>query len=261
MKISNKTFIVTGGASGLGEATVRHLVSLGANVVIFDLGDAKGKLLETEYLNKVKYVHVDVCDENQVQDGIDQLVKTFGNTLYGVINAAGIGDPCRVYNPKSGIVHSLKSFNKVMNVNVTGTFNVLRLAVQQMMKQNAPLCGKDQERGIIINTASIAAYEGQIGQASYSASKGAIVSMTLPLARELSMYNIRCVTIAPGLFLTPMLMSLGEKVRESLAKQVPYPKRLGEPNEYASLVQFLIENSLMNGEVVRMDGSIRMSSL
>ncbi|KAG2381990.1 hypothetical protein C9374_005782 [Naegleria lovaniensis] len=261
MKIEGKTFIVTGGASGLGAATVNHLISLGAKVVIFDVLDEKGKQIESEHPDSVLYVHVDVCDEKQAQQGIDELVKKFGNTLYGVVNAAGIGDPRRVYNPKKGEAHPLDAFNRVLAVNVSGTFNVLRLAVAQMMKQNAPLCGKDKERGIIINTASIAAYEGQIGQASYSASKGAVVSMTLPIARELSNYNIRCVTIAPGLFLTPMLMSLSDKVRESLGKQVPFPPRLGDPPEYAKLVQFLIENPMMNGEVVRLDGSIRMSSL
>ena len=143
------------------------MVSLGANVAIFDLADEKGKLIEQENSKQVIYINVDVCDEKQVQDGIDKLVQKFGNTLYGVVNAAGIGDPCRVYNPKTEKAHPMKNFNKVLNVNVGGSFNVLRLAVQQMMKQNAPLCGKDQERGIIINTASIAAYEGQIGQARF----------------------------------------------------------------------------------------------
>ncbi|KAL9642859.1 hypothetical protein ABK040_015830 [Willaertia magna] len=263
MQIKGKTFIVTGGASGLGRATVELLVSLGGNAVIFDLNEKEGRELENSNKKQILYVHVNVCSESDVKKGISELVNKFGNTLVGVINAAGIGDPKKVYNNKTGEASPLESFNKVLTVNVSGTFNVIRLAVEQIMKQQVdnPKGEEVPERGVIINTASIAAFEGQIGQAAYSASKGAVVSMTLPIARELSLLGIRCVTIAPGLFKTPMLAGLGEKVIKSLAKQVPFPRRLGEPEEYAKCCQYIIENEMMNGETIRLDGAIRMSSL
>jgi len=257
VKINDKTsFIITGGASGLGEATTRLLVSKGANVTILDFADEGGKKLEEELAPKVLFVKTNVTKEEDVQKAVDAAVAKFG-TLNGVVNCAGVGNPMRVISGR-GTVHPLDTFNWVVQINLIGTFNVLRLAAAAMAKQAA---GKDGERGVIINVASVAAFEGQIGQAAYSASKGGVVAMTLPVARELGALGIRVNTIAPGLFSTPMLMALPEKAKKSLFAQVPYPPRFGEPSEFAALVAHIIENQYFNGTVLRLDGSIRMAAM
>ncbi|KAL0477522.1 3-hydroxyacyl-CoA dehydrogenase [Acrasis kona] len=256
MHISGRTIIVTGAASGLGEATVRRMHDEGAHVVIVDFDEKRGKLLE-ESLHDTLFIKCDVTCEKSVQNVIDKTVEKYG-AIHAVVNCAGIGSASRVVSSK-GEPYPLELFKKVMDVNVNGTFNVLRLAARQMLKQ-APVTD-DGERGVIINTASVAAYEGQIGQAAYSASKGAVVSMALPIAREFSKTGIRVNTIAPGLFETPMFNLLPEKARTSLSKQVPFPNRFGKPEEYADLVNFMITNGMINGECVRLDGCIRMSSL
>jgi len=205
----------------------------------------------------VLFAKTDVCDEKSVQQALDAGVRKFGG-IHGVVNCAGIGAPSRVLSGK-GAVHSLKGWERVLSINLTGTFNVLRLAAAIMAKQQ-PVT-KDGERGVIINIASVAAFDGQIGQAAYSASKGGVVAMTLPIARELGALGIRCNTIAPGIFMTPMMAALPEKAQQSLATQVPFPKRLGDPAEFAAACVHMIETSYWNGAVVRLDGSIRMSAL
>jgi 3-hydroxyacyl-CoA dehydrogenase/3-hydroxy-2-methylbutyryl-CoA dehydrogenase len=261
--VENKTFLVTGGASGLGEATVRRLVQEGANVIILDMNSTLGNKLYEELRNesgsrgiRAYFLECNVLKEEDVKRAIEFAVDKFGD-IHGAINCAGVASAVRVISKKGPF--PLKTFETVMNINVAGTFNVIRLVADRIAKQEP--VNEDGERGIFVNVASIAAFEGQIGQAAYSASKGAIVSMTLPIARELSAYGIRVNTIAPGIFWTPMLANLSEKVRESLGKQIPFPQRLGKPEEFADLVVFLIKNSMMNGETVRLDGGIRMSAL
>lgn len=251
MNINNKTFIITGGASGLGLATTQMIVANGGNAVVLDVNEEAGRRIGTD---KVLFVKTDVTNEEQVQNAIDLATKTFGN-LNGVCNCAGIGPAQRVVG-KNG-VHSLEFFSKVVSINLIGTFNVIRLATN-VMQNNVP--DEQGERGIIINTASVAAFDGQIGQAAYAASKGGIVAMTLPIARELARMGIRVMTIAPGIFETPLLASLPQDAQDSLGKQVPFPSRLGRPSEYANLVKHIIENQMLNGEVIRLDGAIRMNS-
>ena len=251
MKIQNNTFIITGGASGLGLATAQMIVENGGNAVILDINENAGKSIESD---KVLFVKTDVSNEEQVQNAIDLAIKTFGG-LHGVCNCAGVGPAQRVVG-KNG-VHSLEFFSKVVSINLIGTFNVIRLATN-VMQNNKP--NEEGERGIIINTASVAAFDGQIGQAAYAASKGGIVAMTLPIARELARMGIRVMTIAPGIFETPLLASLPQEAQDSLGKQVPFPSRLGRPFEYANLVKHIIENQMLNGEVIRLDGAIRMNS-
>lgn len=251
MTIENKTFIITGGASGLGFATTQMIVENGGNAVILDINEEAGKSAESD---KILFVKTDVANEEQVQNAIDLAVQTFGG-LHGVANCAGVGPAQRVVG-KNG-PHSLDFFTKVININLVGTFNVIRLATN-VMQNNEP--NQDGERGIIINTASVAAFDGQIGQAAYSASKGGIVAMTLPIARELARMGIRVMTIAPGIFETPLLASLPQDAQDSLGKQVPFPPRLGRPSEYASLVKHIVENQMLNGEVIRLDGAIRMGA-
>jgi NAD(P)-dependent dehydrogenase (short-subunit alcohol dehydrogenase family) len=251
MNIQNNTFIITGGASGLGLATTKMIVENGGNAVILDINEEVGKGLESD---KILFVKTDVSNEEQVQNAIDLAIKTFGG-LHGVCNCAGVGPAQRVVG-KNG-VHSLDFFSKVVSINLIGTFNVIRLATN-VMQNNEP--NEDGERGIIINTSSVAAFDGQIGQAAYSASKGGIVAMTLPIARELARMGIRVMTIAPGIFETPLLSSMPQDVQDSLGKQVPFPSRLGKPSEYANLVKHIIENQMLNGEVIRLDGAIRMNS-
>ena len=256
MKLSGSHVLVTGGASGLGEAVVRRCVSDGAVVTIFDLSEEAGAKLVSEFgADKVLCMKVNIIDETSVKSSIETCIAKFG-PLRAVVQCAGIASPCRVISSR-GVVHPLDAFNKVVQVNLIGTFNVLRLAVAAM-STNDPI--KD-ERGVIINVASVAAFEGQIGQAAYSASKGAVVSMTLPLARELGQLGIRCNCIAPGIFATPMMAKLPEKAKASLSKQVPFPQRLGEPAEFADCAANLITNQYYNGMCVRLDGSIRMSAL
>ncbi|GEL76411.1 3-hydroxyacyl-CoA dehydrogenase [Tenuibacillus multivorans] len=253
MDIQNKVGLVTGGASGLGEATVRNLVQNGANVIIADLQEEKGQSLANELgSDQVQFIKTDVTDEQSVQSTLEQVKNTFGD-LHIVVNCAGIGAAKKTVSSKG--VHDLESFQKVIQVNLVGTFNMIRLAADQMTA-NEP--SDEGERGVIINTASVAAYEGQVGQAAYSASKGGIVGMTMPIARDLSPHGIRVMTIAPGLFDTPLFASLPEKARDALGAMTPFPSRLGYPSEYAKLAESIVENPMLNGEVIRLDGAIRM---
>ena len=254
MQIKNSVFLIPGGASGLGAATARHLVAAGGEVVIADLNCDAGEKFAASLGIQAKFVTVDVTNEAQVQQAVDTAVSEFG-ALHGLVNCAGVAPGERVVG-KNG-PHQLESFARVININLIGTFNALRLAANAMAR-NTPDAGG--ERGVIINTASVAAFEGQIGQAAYSASKGGVVAMALPIARELARAGIRVNTIAPGIFDTPMLQGMSEEVRTSLGAQVPFPPRLGQPAEYARLAAFIIENPLLNAEVIRLDGAIRMTA-
>jgi NAD(P)-dependent dehydrogenase (short-subunit alcohol dehydrogenase family) len=247
MRIQGSTFIVTGGASGLGAATVGELLERGANVGIADLAEPAPALE-----SRVLYRRVDVSDEGQVATVIADVRARFGR-LDGVVNCAGIGVSARVLGRDE--VHPLALFRRCMETNLLGTFNVTRLGAAAMAEA-AP--GIDGERGVIVNTASVAAFDGQIGQAAYAASKGGIVSMTLPLAREFARIGVRVVTIAPGLFATAMMDQLPDDVRQSVADSVPFPRRLGDPREFAALVCHAIENTMLNGETIRLDGALRL---
>ncbi len=246
MEARGRTFLVAGGGSGLGAATASMLEGEGANVVVADLraGGAGAN---------ARFVETDVTDERSVKGAIDAALQDFGG-LHGAINCAGIASAEKILGREGP--HSLASFSRVVEVNLVGTFNVVRLAAEAMAK-NEPTEGG--ERGVIVNTASVAAFDGQIGQAAYAASKGAVVSMTLPLARELAAHGIRVMAIAPGIFETPMAAELPEEVRESLSRQTPFPRRLGRPEEYAALVKHIVGNEMLNGEVIRLDGGIRMA--
>ncbi|XP_043248243.1 3-hydroxyacyl-CoA dehydrogenase type-2 [Colletes gigas] len=246
--------LVTGGASGLGLGTVQRFVREGAKVVIADLPTSKGKDVAAELGSSAIFAPMDVVSEEDVTNAL-KLTKEHFQKLDVVVNAAGIAVAFKAYNFNKFMPHVLEDFQKVIRVNTIGTFNVIRLSAG-LIYENTP--NEDQQRGVIINTASVAAYDGQMGQAAYSASKGAIVSMTLPLARDFSKAGIRVVTIAPGLFDTPLLQALPEKVREFLSKTIPFPQRLGKPDEYAQLAQHIIENPLLNGETIRLDGALRM---
>ena len=252
MQLSGRTILITGGASGLGAAAVDMVVAAGGRVVAIDVNDTAGRARESAHGGVVRFVKGDVTDESDVQRAIELALELGG--LHGVVNAAGIPAAERVL-PKEG-VQPLAHFERVVRVNLVGTFNVIRLA-GAAMAQNDPTGGG--ERGVIVNTASVAAFEGQIGQAAYSASKGGIVAMTLPIAREFARIGVRVVTIAPGTFDTPLLGALPEAARQSLAQQVPFPSRLGRPDEYAALVRHIFENEMLNGEVIRLDGAIRMA--
>ncbi|MGG0657341.1 SDR family NAD(P)-dependent oxidoreductase [Rummeliibacillus pycnus] len=254
MNLQDKVAIVTGGASGLGEATVSRLVEKGAKVVIFDLNEEKGKELVGQFGDKVQFALVNVADQESVQKGIQQAIDAFG-AIHVCVNCAGIGKPAKTIGRKG--VMALEDFTKIINVNLIGTFNVLRLAANEM-KNNEPLTDSG-ERGVIINTASAAAFEGQMGQAAYSASKGGIVGMTLPLTRDLAEFGIRVASIAPGMFLTPMAGELSDKVLQKISEGVEFPKRLGRPYEYAELATFIMEHEYVNGEVIRLDGGVRLS--
>lgn len=254
MQIKQKTFLVTGGASGLGFATAKMIVENGGNAVLLDVNEEAGQKAERELGPQARFAKTDVSDENQVQEAIDLAISTFGG-INGVANCAGIGPAQRVVG-KNG-PHALGLFSKVIQINLIGTFNVIRLAADVMQNNEA---GDSGERGVIINTASVAAFDGQIGQAAYSASKGGIVGMTLPIARELARFGIRVMTIAPGIFETPLLMGMPDDIKTSLGQQVPFPSRLGRPDEYAALVKHIIENQMLNGEVIRLDGAIRMAA-
>lgn len=246
MQVQGHTFLVTGGGSGLGAAVVSMLSEAGANVVNADLrGVGAG--------NNTRFVETDVTAESSVRDAVDTALEEFGG-LHGAINCAGIAIAEKTIGREGP--HALASFSKVIQVNLIGTFNVIRLAAEAMQK-NEPT--EDGERGVIVNTASVAAFDGQMGQVAYSASKGGVVAMTLPIARDLARSGIRVMTIAPGIFDTAMLAGLPEEARESLGKQVPFPARLGRPEEYAALARHIIENEMLNGEVIRLDGAIRMA--
>jgi NAD(P)-dependent dehydrogenase (short-subunit alcohol dehydrogenase family) len=253
MEIKNKVFIVTGGASGLGLATAQMIVENKGYALIADVNTEGGEKTEKTLGKRAKFVRTDVTDEESVQAAIDTAVEKFGG-LHGAINCAGIGPAERVLG-RNGI-HSLASFSKVISINLIGSFNVIRL-VSAVLQNNE--IGNDGERGVLISTASVAAYDGQIGQAAYSASKGGIVGMNLPIARELARVGIRSMVIAPGIFETPLLMGMSDEVRASLGQQVPFPSRLGKPEEYAFLAKHIIENVMLNGEVIRLDGAIRMA--
>jgi NAD(P)-dependent dehydrogenase (short-subunit alcohol dehydrogenase family) len=245
--------VVTGGASGLGEACVRELAGAGAKVAIFDLDADRGLKLASELGGGVIFARADVTGDESVREAIGTAVAAFGG-LNAVINCAGIGVACKALTKKGPM--PLAEFNRVIQINLVGTFNVIRLALERMAG-NVP--NEEGERGVIVNTASAAAFDGQVGQPAYSASKAGVVGMTLPLARECAEYGIRVMTIAPGLFNTPMLALLPEPVREALGKMVPFPQRLGRPAEYAMLARHIIENPMLNGEVIRLDGAIRMA--
>ncbi len=253
MKIENSVFIITGGASGLGAATAQALAARGGKILIADLNEAAGKALATELGNGARFVRVDVSNEAQVQEAVDLAVKEMGG-LHGVINCAGIGTPEKALGKEGP--QALANFQRVININLTGSFNVIRLAAWAMSQQ-AP--NADGERGVVINTASVAAFDGQIGQPAYAASKAGVVGMTLPLAREFSRFGIRVLTIAPGLFETPMMASLPPAAQEALGKSVPFPPRLGRPSEYAQLAVQIVENVMLNGETIRLDGALRMA--
>jgi NAD(P)-dependent dehydrogenase (short-subunit alcohol dehydrogenase family) len=251
MNVEGKTFIVTGGGSGLGGATADLLVQKGANVVIADLKGFEEKA--SALGDKARGIECNVTDEAQVQAAVDLAAETFGG-LHGAINCAGIGSAKRTTS--KGEPYPLDMFKFVIEVNLIGTFNVIRLASTKMTEYEPDETG---ERGVFVNTASVAAFDGQIGQAAYSASKGGVVGMTLPIARDLARVGIRNVTIAPGLFNTPLLAALPEEAKASLGAQVPFPPRLGEPTEFAQMAVQICENSMMNGETIRLDGAIRMA--
>jgi NAD(P)-dependent dehydrogenase (short-subunit alcohol dehydrogenase family) len=252
MEIKNSTFIVTGGASGLGAATARTIAEAGGNVVIADVNADAGHALAKE-LGRARFIRTDVTAEADGQAAVALALKEFGG-LQGLVNCAGIGVAEKTLGREGP--HALATFVRVVTINLIGTFNMIRLAADAMSKGQPNAGG---ERGVIINTASVAAYDGQIGQAAYSASKGGIVGMTLPIARDLARSGIRVMTIAPGIFLTPMLLGLPKEAQDSLGKMVPFPPRLGQPSEYAALAKHIIENEMLNGEVIRLDGAIRMA--
>ncbi|MFD3166419.1 3-hydroxyacyl-CoA dehydrogenase [Herpetosiphon sp. NSE202] len=252
MEIQALSVVVTGGASGLGGATVRRLHSAGAKVVIADRNAEVGTALANELGANAQFVACDVTDEASLAAALDQAIAINGR-LQAVISCAGVGSAEKILG-RNG-VHSLESFNRVMQVNLNGVFNALRLGAERISQNEPNVAG---ERGVIINTASIAAFDGQIGQVAYSASKGAIVGLTLPAARELARHGIRVMTIAPGTFDTPLLAGLPEPARQTLAAQVPFPPRLGDPTEFAMLAQHILENPMLNGETIRLDGALRM---
>lgn len=252
--IKGLTAIVTGSASGLGRATAERLAFNGANVIIGDLASSDGAKVAQEIGGNTVFAPLDVTSEENAKEVVDLAVSKFGK-LDALVNCAGIAIAKKVINPKKSQVHSLKDFEQVIKVNTVGSFNMIRLS-SEVMAKNDP--DDNEQRGAIVNTASVAAFDGQQGQAAYSASKGGIVGMTLPIARDLAQFGIRCNTIAPGLFGTPMLLGLPDKVRTFLASLVPNPARLGNPDEYAHAIEFMLQNPYLNGEVIRLDGGLRM---
>jgi len=260
MQLAGRTFLVSGGSSGLGAACVREFVRGGANAVICDVSE-HGAELARELGDAVHFARTDVTDSGQVQAAVDAAVERFGG-LHGAINCAGIATAERVTVAADHALGGrdgplpLERFSKVIAVNLIGTFNVIRLAAAKMLERPVE---PGEDRGVIVCTASVAAYDGQIGQAAYAASKAGIVGLTLPVAREFAQHQIRVASIAPGIFDTPMLAGLPEAARESLGKQVPFPSRLGKPAEYAALARHIVENQMLNGEVIRLDGAIRMA--
>jgi NAD(P)-dependent dehydrogenase (short-subunit alcohol dehydrogenase family) len=253
MKIQDNAFLVAGGGSGLGAATARMLASNGGKVLIADV-NAAGDSVAKEIGASSRFVRTDVTEEASTQAAIDACISAFG-AIHGVINCAGIAPGERVVGRNGP--HSLESFERAIRINLVGTFNVIRLAAAKMTVQPPFPSG---ERGIIVNTSSVASFEGQIGQAAYAASKAGVNGLTLPIARELAKFGVRVMTIAPGIFDTPMLQGMSEEIRTSLGQQIPFPSRLGKPEEYAALVRHIIENEVLNGEVIRLDGAIRMAA-
>jgi len=253
MQIQNHAFLVAGGGSGLGAATARMLTQAGGKVVIADV-NAAGEEFARSLGTQAKFAKTDVTDEAQTQAAVDLCVSSFG-AIHGAVNCAGIAPGERVVG-KTG-PHALASFERAIRINLVGTFNVIRLVAHRMSTQQPLATG---ERGVIINTSSVASMDGQIGQAAYAASKAGVNGMTLPIARELARFGIRVMTIAPGIFDTPMLQGMSDEIRASLGAQIPFPSRLGRPDEYAALVRHIVENEVLNGEVIRLDGAIRMTA-
>ena len=253
MELEDSVSIITGGASGLGEATARKFHALGSKVCIFDLDERNGKNLEKELLNNCVFYSVDVCNTDSINKAINSVLDRFKKININV-NCAGIALAEKTLGKEGP--HNLIQFKKIIDVNLIGTFNVLRLCAEQMSKNSLD---KNQEKGIIINTASVAAIEGQKGQVAYAASKGGVAAMTLPIARDLARDNIRCTCIAPGLFRTPMFEGLGEEVCKTLASNVVFPKRLGNPYEFAEYASHIIQNTYINGSIMRLDGGIRLA--
>ncbi len=254
MQVKDCIAVVAGGASGLGEATVRRLSAGRAKVAILDLDESRGTAIAEELGNRAVFFRTDVTDTDSIQAAMDGTVECFGG-LHLSINCAGVASPMKVLG-KNGPV-SIEKFNRVIQINLIGTMNVMRLAAEKMIDNN-PL--DDNEKGVIINTASIAAFDGQIGQAAYAASKAGVVGMTLPVAREFADHGIRVMTIAPGIFGTPMLGELPDKTMQALAQMMPFPKRLGKPDEYDRLVEHIVENTMFNGETIRLDAALRLAA-
>ncbi|MCY1395926.1 putative oxidoreductase [compost metagenome] len=254
MRIENSVFLVTGGGSGLGLAAAKTLLAAGGKVVLVDINAEQGLARSEELGANARFAKADISREDDARQAVGVALAAFG-AIHGLVNCAGVGPAEKVLG-RNGI-HGLDSFARAINVNLIGTFNMLRLAADAMA-QNPP--DEGGERGVIINTASVAAFDGQIGQAAYSASKSGVVGMTLPIARELARYGIRVMTIAPGIFETPMMASMPQEVRDSLGAAVPFPSRLGRPDEFAAMARHIVENSMLNGETIRLDGAIRMAA-
>jgi NAD(P)-dependent dehydrogenase (short-subunit alcohol dehydrogenase family) len=252
MQIKDSTFLITGGASGLGEACARRLAAAGGRVVIADLNENAGSALAKQLGPLARFIRTDVTNPSDAQAAIDLARREFGS-LHGLVQCAGILEAARIFGKEGP--HDLAVFERIVRVNLVGTFNMLRLAAAAM-STNTPT--SDDERGVIISTSSVAAFEGQIGQAAYAASKGGVASLTLPAARELSRFGIRVMAIAPGVFETAMMAATTEELRQSLAEQIPFPSRMGKPEEFAQLVQSIIENIYLNGSVIRLDAGVRM---
>ncbi|HUH49620.1 MAG TPA: 3-hydroxyacyl-CoA dehydrogenase [Mycoplana sp.] len=253
MLIRGKTFLVTGGGSGLGAAVARMLAGEGANVVIADVNTEAGASIVGELGTIAAFTRTDVTQEKDAQAAVDLALERFGH-LHGLVNCAGIAPGEKVIGRDGP--HKLESFARTIGINLVGTFNMTRLAAAAIAKENP---GAEGERGVIVNTASVAAFDGQVGQAAYAASKGGVAAMTLPIARELARSGIRVVTIAPGIFETPMMAGMPQEVQDSLGRSVPFPPRLGKPAEFAALVRHICENIMLNGEVIRLDGALRMA--
>ena len=254
MEIKDSVAVVTGGASGLGEACIRNFLSKGGKVSILDFAEERGQKVASELGDAALFCLTDITKEEDVQAALDKTVEAFG-AIHIAVNCAGVGIPAKVLGKEGPM--PMAHFNKVVQINLIGTMNVVRLAAEKMVQNQG---NDDGEKGVVINVASVAAFDGQIGQAAYSASKAGVAGMTLPIAREFAEYGIRIMTIAPGIFRTPMLEALPENVQEALGKMVPFPKRLGEPSEFAALAQHIVENSMLNGEVIRFDGALRMAA-
>ncbi len=254
MELKESVFVVTGGGSGLGAATARMIVAGGGKVVLADVNKVAGEALAAELGANARFAETDVTNEASAKAAVELAVSTFGK-LNGLVNCAGVAPAEKVLGKEGP--HRLESFAKVININLVGSFNMIRLAAEVMAKGEPNAQG---ERGVIVSTASVAAFDGQLGQAAYAASKGGVVAMTLPIARELARSGIRVMTIAPGIMETPMLMGMPQEVQDSLGKMVPFPSRMGKPAEYAALVRHIAENSYLNGEVIRLDGAIRMAA-
>ncbi|MFJ2987530.1 SDR family NAD(P)-dependent oxidoreductase [Collimonas sp. NPDC087041] len=253
MQIENNVFLISGGGSGLGAATAAMLVAAGGKVVIADVNKEAGAALATQLGANARFVATDVCSEASATEAVNTAVTVFGG-LHGLINCAGVAPAKRIVGKEGP--HGLEDFTRVVQINLIGTFNMMRLAADAMSKGEP---NADGERGVVINTASVAAFDGQIGQAAYASSKGGVVALTLPAARELARHGIRVMTIAPGIMETPMLMGMPEEVQDALGKMVPFPSRLGKPAEFAALARTIIETAYLNGEVIRLDGAIRMA--